>query len=113
MDEANVMRSNEKNLEISFEQDMPAIAAAGENYVIPMPAISRRAFLTGGTAVGASLLLGQMAGAESFGAVDGPLLKEYDIATNGISLHVTEQGKGQPFFSATGFRILPIRGADR
>ena len=36
------MSSNEKNLEISFEQDMPAIAAAGENYVIPMPAISRR-----------------------------------------------------------------------
>ena len=43
------MSSNEKNLEISFEQDMPAIAAAGENYVIPMPAISRRAFLMGGT----------------------------------------------------------------
>jgi hypothetical protein len=49
----------------------------------------------------------------SFGGVDGPLLKEYDIATNTISFHVTEEGMGQPFFSATGFRILPIRGAGR
>jgi hypothetical protein len=57
--------------------------------------------------------IAEMAGGESFKFVDGPVLKEYDIATNGISLHVTEQGEGQPFFSATGFRILPIRGADR
>jgi hypothetical protein len=51
------MSGNEKNLEISCEQDMPAIAAVGEKYVSPMLAISRRAFLAGGTAVGRSLLL--------------------------------------------------------
>jgi len=97
------MTGNERNLEISFEQDMPAIAAAGEKYVIPVPAISRRTFLAGGTAVGASLLLGQMAEAESSRAVDDPLLKEYDIATNGISLHVTEQGEGPAVLFCHGF----------
>ena len=38
-------------------------------------------------------------------------LKTYDVATNGVSLSVTQQGEGQPFFSATGFRIRPTRGA--
>jgi pimeloyl-ACP methyl ester carboxylesterase len=79
------------------------MAVAGETYVIPMPAISRRSFLAGGTAVGASLLLGRMARAESFRGVDGPLLKEYDIATNGISLHVTEQGEGRAVLFCHGF----------
>jgi len=51
--------------------------------VIPVPGISRRTLLAGGTAVGAGLLLGQIAGAESSGGVDGPRLKEYDIASNG------------------------------
>jgi hypothetical protein len=59
------MSGNEKNLEINFEQDMPIIAAAREKHVIPMPAISRRTLLVGGTAVGASLLLGRMATAKS------------------------------------------------
>ena len=67
------------------------------------PAISRRAFLSGGTAVGASLLLDQKVEAEGFGAVDGPLLKEYDIPTNGISLHVTEQGQGPAVLFCHGF----------
>jgi hypothetical protein len=52
--------------------------------VIFRPAISRRTFLAGGTAVGASLVLDPKAEAESVGAVDGPLLKEYDIPTNGV-----------------------------
>ena len=30
------------------------------------------------------------------GGTVGPVLKEYDIATNGISLHVTEQGEHPP-----------------
>jgi hypothetical protein len=91
---------------------MPAIAAAREEIVSSMPAVSRRTFLATGTAAGASLLLGQMAEAESFGGADG--LKEYDIATNGISLHVTEQGEGPAvLFCHGGFRIPPIRGADR
>jgi len=61
MDEVNVMRSKEKGFEIRFGQDTPATAAAIENYVIPVPAISRRTFLAAGAAVGASLLLGRMA----------------------------------------------------
>jgi pimeloyl-ACP methyl ester carboxylesterase len=67
-----------------------------------VPAIYRRTFLAGGTAVGASLLLSQMAEAERFGGV-GPPLKEYDIATNGISLHVTEQGEGPAVLFCHGF----------
>jgi pimeloyl-ACP methyl ester carboxylesterase/catechol 2,3-dioxygenase-like lactoylglutathione lyase family enzyme len=47
--------------------------------------------------------LGQTAGAESRGSVDGPPLKEYDIAANGISLHVTEQGEGPAVLFCHGF----------
>jgi pimeloyl-ACP methyl ester carboxylesterase len=72
-------------------------------YVIPLPTISRRTFLAGGTAVGASLLLGRMARAESVRGGDGPFLKEYVIATNGISLHVTEQGEGRAVLFCHGF----------
>jgi predicted alpha/beta-fold hydrolase len=91
------------SIEISFEQNIPAIEAAKEKYVIPMPAVSRRTFLAGGTAVGASQWPDQKAEAESFGAVDGPLLKEYDIATNGVSLHVKEQGEGPAVLFCHGF----------
>jgi hypothetical protein len=52
------MSGNGRNSEISFGQHMPAIAAAGEEIVSSMPAVSRRTFLAAGTAVGASLLLG-------------------------------------------------------
>ena len=41
------------------------------------------------------------------------VLKAYDVMTNGISLHVTEQGRGQSFFSAMDFRILPTRGGEQ
>jgi hypothetical protein len=58
--------------------------------MISLPPISRRAFFAGGTAIGAGLLLGQRVQAEAVGAVDGPVIKEYDIASNGISLHVIE-----------------------
>jgi pimeloyl-ACP methyl ester carboxylesterase len=71
--------------------------------VIPVPAISRRTLLAGGTAVGTSLLLGRIPRAESSGGADGPRLKEYDIATNGISLHVTEQGEGPAVLFCHGF----------
>jgi pimeloyl-ACP methyl ester carboxylesterase len=71
--------------------------------VIPVPAISRRTLLAGGTAVGASLLLGRIARAESSGGLDRPRLKEYDIATNGIFLHVTEQGEGPAVLFGHGF----------
>jgi pimeloyl-ACP methyl ester carboxylesterase len=69
--------------------------------VSSMPPISRRTFLAGGTAVGASLLLGQKAEAESWGDDQG--LKEYEVATNGVSLHVTEQGKGPAVLFCHGF----------
>ena len=55
--------------------------------------LSRRTVLVAGTAMAASLLEGQMAQSEETGGNDG--LKEYGVATNGISLHVTEQGQGQ------------------
>jgi pimeloyl-ACP methyl ester carboxylesterase len=66
--------------------------------------ISRRSFLSGGATLGGSLLLGRMADAETFfGGADDPELKEYDIATNGISLHVTEQGEGSAVIFCHGF----------
>jgi pimeloyl-ACP methyl ester carboxylesterase len=71
--------------------------------VIRIPAVSRRTFLAGGTAVGASLLLGRIARAESLGGLDELPLKEYDVATNGISLHVTEQGEGPAVLFCHGF----------
>ena len=71
--------------------------------MISLPPISRRAFLAGGTAIGAGLLLGQRVQAETVGAADGPVLKEYDIASNGISLHVTEQGEGPAVLFCHGF----------
>ena len=103
MNEVSVMTGNERNLEISFEQEMPAIAAAREKYVIPLPAISCRTLLAGGTAVSAIQLLGPMGEADSSGAVGNHLLKEYDIATNGVSLHVTEQGEGPAVLFCHGF----------
>jgi pimeloyl-ACP methyl ester carboxylesterase len=44
-----------------------------------------------------------MARAESSGGFDGLVLKEYDIATNGITLHVTEQGEGPAVLFCHGF----------
>jgi hypothetical protein len=71
--------------------------------------MSRRRFLAGGTAIGAGLLLGRMPRAASFGGVDrsplvdGSPLKAYDIATNGISLHITDQGEGPAVLFCHGF----------
>jgi len=42
-----------------------------------------------------------MANAEDSGSADG--LKEYDVKTNGISLHVTEQGEGPAVLFCHGF----------
>jgi pimeloyl-ACP methyl ester carboxylesterase len=63
--------------------------------------LSHRTLLMAGTAAAASLLEGRMAKAEnSEGAVG---LKEYDLTTNGISLHVTEQGQGPAVLFCHGF----------
>jgi pimeloyl-ACP methyl ester carboxylesterase len=72
--------------------------------VISTRVLSRRKFLARGAAVGASLLLGRIALAESFRPrVGDPVLKEYDIATNGISLHITELGSGPAVLFCHGF----------
>jgi len=59
--------------------------------------VSRREFLAGGAVVGASMLLSRA------GAAEGAPVKEYDVATNGISLHVTEQGEGPAVLFLHGF----------
>jgi pimeloyl-ACP methyl ester carboxylesterase len=70
---------------------------------IPAPSISRRAFLASGTAFGASLLLDRGAQAQSPGTSGVPGIKEYDINTNGVTLHVTEQGDGPAVLFCHGF----------
>jgi hypothetical protein len=79
------LSDNRNELEVSFKKN-----------------ISRRALLSRGTAVVASSLLeGQMAKAQSTGGDDG--LKVYDVTTNGITLHVTEQGEGPAVLFCHGF----------
>ncbi len=75
---------------------------------------SRRTALAAGTAFGASLLLGRLATAADPGEanVNAPL-KEYDIATNGITLHVTEQGTVPLSCLSMASPIPPIPGAGR
>ncbi|SFU26528.1 alpha/beta fold hydrolase [Paraburkholderia aspalathi] len=70
---------------------------------IPAPSISRRAFLASGTAFGASLLLDRGAQAQSPGTGGVPGIKEYDVNTNGITMHVTEQGDGPAVLFCHGF----------
>jgi len=69
---------------------------AGTSFVL-----SRRTLLVAGTAAAASLLEGRMAKAQISGETDG--LKEYDVTTNGITLHVTEQGEGPAVLFCHGF----------
>lgn len=100
---------------MSINEDRSGVVVgtgAGENgspsddVVGPMPTISRRAFLAGTAAVGAGLFLGQMgqvAKADSVRSVATPSVKEYDIATNGISLRVTESGEGPAILFCHGF----------
>jgi pimeloyl-ACP methyl ester carboxylesterase len=95
------MSSNEKELKLNYERDVSSINAL--EHGIPVSAMSRRVLLAGVTSVGASLLLGRIAPAEDLGGIDGSPLKEYDIATNGISLHVTEQGEGPAVLFCHGF----------
>ncbi len=66
-------------------------------------ALSRRTFLAGGAAAGASLLLAQMPAAMASSSGSGAPFKEYDIQANGITLHVTEQGDGPAVLFCHGF----------
>src|SRR3984957_3920902 len=94
------MKRTERNLEIRSEQ---VLSGTIKRKAISKPAIGRRAFLAGGTAVGASVLLGRMAKAASLAGVDDHALMESDIDTNGITLHVTEQGDGPVVLFCHGF----------
>ncbi|PZR40128.1 alpha/beta fold hydrolase [Paraburkholderia fungorum] len=69
----------------------------------PPPSINRRTFLASGTALGASLLLDRRAHAQNPPTGGGHTFKEYDISTNGITLHVTEQGDGPVVLFVHGF----------
>ena len=99
----NVLSHSEKSLGIDSDRDMSGMVAGSEKHVSSLLAISRRTFIAGGAAAGASPLLSQMAAAEMIGAIDGLRFKEYDVATNGISLHVTEQGEGPAVLFCHGF----------
>jgi pimeloyl-ACP methyl ester carboxylesterase len=74
-----------------------------EGYASSVPALRRHTFLSGATAAGASLLIGKMAEAQTSNGGDSATLKEYDALTNGISLHVTEQGDGPAVLFCHGF----------
>src|ERR1700722_11356168 len=89
-----------RKLEINLKS---GISAEEGKSVIAGHSISRRAALAGATALGASLWLGRMARAENTGGTLSFPIKEYDIATNGINLHVTEQGDGPPVLFCHGF----------
>lgn len=64
---------------------------------------SSRSFLAGGTAVGAALLTSRMATVQTVEGAGDRAVKEYDITTNGIVLHVTEQGEGPAILFCHGF----------
>ena len=94
------MNSNERNSEIHFQQDLSGTV---KRKMISKPTIARRAFLAGAMAVGANVLLRRMAAAASLAVVDGTALKESDVDTNGITLHVTDLGDGPAVLFCHGF----------
>jgi pimeloyl-ACP methyl ester carboxylesterase len=66
--------------------------------------VSRRSVLAGAAAVGAGMLTGRIAGAaQAVGADTRHPVKAYVIETNGITLHVTEQGEGPAVLFCHGF----------
>ena len=65
--------------------------------------MTRREYLIDSAAIGAGLLLNQHVLANNLGGTILPNPKEYDIAANGISLHVTEQGEGPAVLFCHGF----------
>jgi pimeloyl-ACP methyl ester carboxylesterase len=64
---------------------------------------SRRSFLAGTAVLGAGFVLGGSSIARAVAATSAPAVKEYDVATNGISLHVTELGEGPAVLFCHGF----------
>ena len=104
------MNSNETNSEIGFEQNLSGIVMRN---VIPTAAIPRRTFLAVGTAVGASVLLGRMAGAASLAGVAAPRSRSPTSLRMASPCMSLSKGTGLPFFSVTAFRILRIPGVDK
>jgi pimeloyl-ACP methyl ester carboxylesterase len=74
-----------------------------DEFVVDERTISRRSLLSGATALGASLWLGRLARADNIGGTVNFPVKEYDIDTNGISIHVTDQGNGPVVLFCHGF----------
>jgi pimeloyl-ACP methyl ester carboxylesterase len=74
-----------------------------DEFVVDERTISRRSLLSGATALGAGLWLGRLAKADNTGGTVNSPVKEYDIDTNGISIHVTDQGNGPVVLFCHGF----------
>jgi pimeloyl-ACP methyl ester carboxylesterase len=88
---------------MSITENLLMAVMSGCTSVTETPSIYRRSFLAGGAAFGASLMLSRVVEAATFGNIDAIPVKEFDIATNGISLHVTEQGSGPVVLFCHGF----------
>src|ERR1700724_724359 len=73
-------------------------------FATPTSILSRRSIVATGIALGAVVALDDAAFGQSSLGSDARLpIKETDISTNGIRLHVTEQGTGPAILFAHGF----------
>jgi pimeloyl-ACP methyl ester carboxylesterase len=97
------MSSNSSNLSVDSGRRRLETDRNEEDRSIPVSPVSRRSFLASGAAVGGGLLLGRAARASALASVDNLPVKEFDVTTNGITLHVTEQGEGPAVLFCHGF----------
>ena len=97
------MNSNSSNLSVDSGRRRLETNCNEEYQSIPVTPVSRRSFLASGAAVGGGLLLGRAARASTLASIDNLPVKESDITTNGITLHVTEQGEGPAVLFCHGF----------
>lgn len=81
---------------MNFKEEKTFIAEERENYG---QQFTRRSFLKVGGILSAGLLLNPLTKAVS----KSPSVREYDITTNGITLHVTELGEGPAVLFCHGF----------
>jgi len=87
------MSSTVNNLEI-LDQQGPTLQAPRDEFVLP--AISRRTFLVGGTAIAASLLLAQTVHAAGFGNSVSSSSKSHGAASNGATPKLTARTFSSP-----------------
>ncbi len=97
------MKNHNNNSELASESFGTESGSLCETPFVPAPRMSRRSFLAKGSAVGATLLMSRMITAQTSSGADAASVKEYDIVTNGITLHVTEQGEGPAVLFCHGF----------